>query len=100
MIDEEKHRREFARWVLLLALNNARPIGAWEEVLLSILQAIYPDATRHEVQRELGYLDDSHLVTIKKHSDGRWFLGLTSYGTDIAEYAVDCQPGIARPRRY
>lgn len=100
MIDQAKHRREFMRWVLILALNNARPIGAWEEVLLSIVQGVWPDATRHEMRLALDYLGDRHLADVKKGPDGRWFAELNRYGVDVAEYTVPCEPGIARPEKY
>lgn len=97
MVDQEKQRREFMRWVLLLALNNGRPIGAWEEVLLSIIQGLYADATRLGVRREIDYLGDRGLVQVKKHPDGRWFCELSRNGVDVVEYTVDVDPGIARP---
>lgn len=99
MIDNEKQRREFTRWVLMLALNNARPIGAWEEVLISIVQGIYADVTRTELRRELDYLDERGLVKLQKKPDGRWFSELTRDGVDVVEYTVDVDPGIARPAR-
>ena len=99
MMDDEKQRREFMRWVLLLALNNARPIGAWEEVLVSTVQGIYADATKHEVRRELDYLADRKLAEVKKHPDGRWFGDLTHHGVDFVEYSMDAHPGIARPAK-
>lgn len=99
MIDDEKQRREFMRWVLILALNNAQPVGAWEEVLLSIVRAIYPDATKMEVRRALDYLDERKLIELRKHPDGRWFAKLTYHGVDVAEYTVDVHPGIARPAK-
>ena len=55
----EKQRREHLRWTLLLALNNARPIGAVETLLLSIGQSLYPDASPLEVRRELSYLEEA-----------------------------------------
>lgn len=100
MIDQAKVRRESMRWLILLTLNNARPIGAYEELVLFTLQAIYPDATDVEVRRELDYLSDRDLVGIKKEPSGRWFADLTRYGVDVAEYTVDCDPGIARPPKY
>src|SRR4051812_29160644 len=99
MIDDAKQRREFMRWVLLLALNNARPIGCWEEVLVSTVQGIYADATKLEVRRELDYLEDRSLVELMKKPDGRWFGEITHDGVDIAEYTTDVRPGIARPAR-
>ena len=99
MIDDARQRREFTRWVLLLALYNANPIGCWEEVLVSTVQGIYPDATKLEVRRELDYLFDRKLVDITKHPHGRWFGELNRHGVDIVEYTVGCEPGIARPAK-
>lgn len=99
MFDKEKQRREFSRWVLLRALDNAEPLGAWEEMLLSIIQAIYTDATQNEVRRALDYLTERGLTHVKKHPNGRWFSKLTRAGMDVVEYAVDCDPGIERPEK-
>lgn len=100
LTDLAKTRRESLRWLILLTLNNARPIGAFEEVVLTVAQSVYPDATALEVRRELDYLNDRELVTIDKQPSGRWHTELTRHGVDIAEYTVDCQPGIARPVKY
>lgn len=99
-LDPAKVRRESMRWNILLTLNNARPIGAYEELVLATIQAIYPDATALEVRRELDYLADRKLVELRKEPSGRWFCDLTRYGVDVAEYTVDCAPGIARPGKY
>lgn len=98
-IDLDRQRREFTRWVLMLALNNARPIGAWEEVLVSTMQGVYVDATRQEVRLELDYLEERGLVKIKRRPDGRWFAELSRDGVDVVEYTVDVEPGIARPAK-
>ena len=100
MIDQAKARREHLRWLILLTLNNARPIGAFEGPILSVAQSEYPDATVHELRRELDYLHDRKLVGIERRPDGRWFAELTRYGVDVAEYTVACEPGIARPEKY
>lgn len=100
MVDMVKLRREDIRWQILLTLNNARPIGAYEEVVLTVVRASYPDATALEVRRELDYLTDRELVEIRKEPAGRWFAELSRYGVDVAEYTVDCDPGIARPTKY
>lgn len=100
MIDTAKVRRESIRWNILLILNNARPCGTYEEVVLATLQSIYPDATALELRRELDYLADRRLVDLTREPGGRWFADLTRYGTDVAEYTVDCDPGIARPPAY
>lgn len=99
-VDPAKARREYMRWLLILTLNNARPVGAYEEVVLSTVQAMYPDATNLEMRRELDYLAERGLVKLDKQPSGRWFGDLTRYGVDLAEYTIDCAPGIARPEKY
>ncbi len=99
-IDQAKVRREAIRWFILLTLNNARPVGAYEEVVLVTIQGLYPDATALELRREIDYLADRRLCEVRKEPSGRWFCDLTRYGVDIAEYTVDCAPGISRPAKY
>ena len=60
-IDHSKVRRESLRWLILLTLNNARPMGAQEGPILSVAQSVYPDATQLEVRRELDYLHGREL---------------------------------------
>lgn len=76
-------------WLILLTLNNARPIGAYEELVLATSQAMYPDASALEVRRELDYLADRALVDLRKEPSGRWFADISRYGTDVIEYTVD-----------
>jgi hypothetical protein len=99
-IDLARARREALRWLILLTLNNARPIGAFEGPVLAVAQSEYPDATPLELRRELDYLADRQLVTLDKQPSGKWFADLTRHGVDLAEYTVDCEPGIARPTKY
>jgi hypothetical protein len=89
------------RWMILLTLNNARPIGAADSVILSVVRAEFADGTLYEIRREADYLRDRGLVTIEVPPDnGAWFCDLTREGIDVAEYTVDCHPGIARPGKY
>ena len=97
MVDQAKVRRESMRWNILLTLNNARPIGAYEELVLSTIQAIYPDATALELRRELDYLESRDLVKVFTDPLGQVSADLTRYGMDIVEYTVPVEPGIARP---
>ncbi len=99
-IDYARLRREALRWLILLTLNNARPVGAFEAVVLSVAQSEYPDATPLELRREMDYLHDRQLVKIDKQPTGKWFAELTRHGVDVAEYTVTCEPGIARPAKY
>lgn len=98
--DMAKARREALRWMILLTLNNARPVGAYENLVLTVVQAEYPDATALELRKELDYLADRVLVDLTKEPSGKWRAELTRCGVDIAEYTINCQPGIARPEKY
>lgn len=100
MTDIAKARRESMRWQLLNALNKARPIGAMDVLLLSVMQEIYADCSVNELHSQLEYLADRKLIEIKKQPDGHWHNKLTHYGVDIVEYTVDCYAGIARPAKY
>ncbi len=100
MVDHSKVRRESMRWNLINTLDKARPHTSSEQFLLDVMRAIYPDATALEVRRELDYLADRKLVDLNKTPSGAWFADLTRYGVDIAEYTIDCAPGIARPVKY
>lgn len=99
-IDLNKVRRENLRWYLLLALYNARPEEVCEEIVQGTMRAIYPDASPLEVRQQLDYLSDRKLVELRKEPSGRWWADLTRNGTDIVEYTVDVEPGIARPVKY
>jgi hypothetical protein len=100
MIDQTKVRRETMRWLVILTLHNASPMGAYEELVLATVQGMFQDATALEVRRVLDYLADRDLVKLEKQPAGRWFADLTRFGTDLAEYTVECDPGIARPTKY
>ena len=99
-IDQAKIRRESLRWYLILALYNARPEELCEGIIQSTMRGIYPDVTPIEVRQQLDYLADRELVKLRKEPSGRWWGDLTRFGTDIAEYTIDCDPGIARPTKY
>lgn len=100
MVDIARVRRESIRWTILLVLNNARPVGAHEKTVLSVIQAEYPDSTQQEVRRELDYVFDRELVGIEKHPDGHWTAEITRFGVDLVEYTIPIEPGIARPEKY
>ena len=96
----EKARREGMRWHLINTLNKARPYTSSEVFLLDVMRGIYPDATALELRQQLDYLADRKMVELNKQPSGMWFADLTSLGVDIAEYTVECYPGIARPEKY
>ena len=96
----EKVRRETMRWQILLTLNNARPSGAFEKLVLSVVQSEFLDATQKEVRCELDYLSERQLVDVRRDPDGRWFCKLERFGVDLVDYTLPCEPGIARPEKY
>lgn len=101
MSDMTQIRHELIRWQLLLALNNAREAdGAGEALLLAIIQADHPDATAVELRRELDYLAERCLIRIVKAPNGKWTADINRHGIDMVEYTIDCEPGIARPKKY
>jgi len=100
VIDPQKARREGMRWNILKALHMAAPYTSSEDFLLDIMRGIYPNATQDEVRKQLDYLADRELIELRREPAGTWFADIDRHGTDIVEYAIDCEPGIARPPRY
>ncbi|OTG68296.1 hypothetical protein B9T25_06335 [Acinetobacter sp. ANC 4470] len=100
MTDLVKARRENMRWLLLNALNNARPLGAMDVLLLTVVHAIHPDATARELHTELEYLESKDLIDIERQPTGHWHSKLNALGIDVVEYTVNCPAGIARPTKY
>lgn len=99
--DLEKARRENLRWLILLALNSAQPVGASEQVVFSAITPMMPDLTQLELRRNLDYLAERELITITGRTQmPQWFCKLDRVGLDVVEYTVSCEPGIARPTKY
>lgn len=100
MIDQmNRARREGMRWMLILTLNYARPAAYSLNPVLDVVRQQYPDCTLRELCAELEYLQTRELVKIDRRPDGDWKCALTRHGIDLAEYTIDCEPGIARPSR-
>jgi hypothetical protein len=101
-MDIQKARRENLRWVILLALNSARPYGTSESVVFTaVVSAIaLHDLTQLELRRELDYLAERELVEVTERDSPAWYCKLTRHGVDVVEYTLPCDPGIARPAKY
>lgn len=101
MSNSQGFRTRHLRWLILLTLNHARPAGAEDHLVLRVAQGEYADCTRNELRRELDYLHRRDLIELRRPNDGGpWHADLTRHGVDVAEYTVDCEPGIARPEKY
>lgn len=98
--DPEKSHRETLRWLILLTLNAARPLGAGETLLLDTVRQGVPDCTHRDLRNELDYLAERELLHLESRDSPQWRAKLTRHGTDVAEYTVPCEPGIARPPKY
>lgn len=99
-MDMEKNRREAIRWYVLIAVNSGRPEPVAETLILSAIQSVPIQCTALELRRELDYLADRDLVDLKRHEGAPWTAALTRNGVDVVEYTVECDPGIARPKKY
>ncbi len=99
-VDIERARREELRWIILRALDAARPIGTSESVIRSAIEPVVPDVTLVELRREMSYLEDRNLVSISGKNTPMWFAKLSRDGIDVVEYTIECHPGIARPKNW
>jgi len=100
-IDVEKAKRETLRWLIMVTLDAARPIGTTEGIVLSAIQDVPLAVTQLEIRRELEYLEDRKLIEIEgKGMKPEWHAKLTHHGIDVVEYTVDCHPGICRPKKW
>jgi len=98
-LQASRNRREFMRWIILLAANINRPTHSTQRFLISVIQGEYPDVTDMEVRRELDYLESRDLLKVFTDTLGQVSIDLTRHGIDIAEYTVVVDPGIARPAK-
>jgi hypothetical protein len=94
-----KARRELMRWQLLVSLHIAAPYGMNAVALKPIISATYQDVTDAEIKRHLDYLKERELIHLSTDPLGNLFAKLDRFGFDIAEYTVECDPGIARPSK-
>jgi hypothetical protein len=99
-MDMEKARRESIRWHIMVALNSGRPEPVAEPLILSAIQSIPIECTARELRRELGYLAERELIEVRRLEGAPWIAHLTRHGVDVTEYTVECDPGIARPKKY
>ena len=90
-------RREFIRWLILLAANINRPTHSTQRFLLQVIQGEFPDLTALELRRELDYLHSRNLLVIHTDPVGGVRVELSRDGIDVAEYTVDVEAGIMRP---
>ena len=99
-LDLERSRREALRWRILQTLNVGRPYPIGEDVLLTTVGGPDMPVTPMQLRRELEYLEHRKLIQLAGKCTSLWSAELNRYGVDVVEYTIDCDPGIARPRKY
>lgn len=99
-VDGEKVRRESIRWQVLQAAAGGAPWPVSEALILVWIQAVPIQCTALELRRAMDYLAQRELITLQRNEGAPWFVTLTRDGTDVVEYTVACDPGIARPKKY
>jgi len=97
----EKTRRETLRWRILQTLNIGRPFPVSEDTLMQAVAGPDMPLTQHDLRREIDYLETRELLVVAgRGMQPNWDCKLTRHGVDLAEYEIDCEPGIARPPKY
>lgn len=99
-MDLEKNRREALRWRILQTVNVGRPYVVAEDILFATVAGDDMPVTPTDLRREMDYLEERELIRISGKDTAHWAAELTRAGIDVVEYTTECEPGIARPRKY
>lgn len=98
---DARARREHLRWLILyVLLRFTHDVGANETQLTYTLGAAegLEQLTRPELRAAMIYLDERELIHLERGDHVPiWHAKLTRFGTDVAEYTIECDAGIARP---
>ena len=96
----ERDRREGGRWIILQTIYVGGRAGASEDMMLPPLRSSWLGIDRGWLRDEMDYLERRELVVVDRHELDPWWARLTRTGTDLVEYTIPCEPGIARPPKY
>ena len=88
-----------ARWAIIRTCRVGGHLGATETMIRDVLVAEYLGVNASFIRDQLDYLEKRKLIEIARHEVDPWRATLTRYGYDVADYQVDCDPGIRRPPR-
>ncbi len=99
-LNMEKAKREQLRWLILLALYAAEPMGTSEAVVKNAIEPVVLDVTMMDKRRQLDYLAERNLIKLTQRDCAVWQAKINRYGIDVVEYTVECDPGIARPKQW
>lgn len=99
LLDIPRAEREYLRWILLLALWYARPVGTSEGTLLRASEDAGIRATQLMVRQELNYLKGCNLILVN-NENALWTASILPDGENIVDYRKQCPEGIARPAKW
>ena len=68
--------QQHLRFVILETLHAATPIGAYDLVVLHVVQAAYPTLTLETLRHELDYLYHCGLIDLDRLPRGKWIVEL------------------------
>lgn len=87
-------------WILYVLGKYATGVGANETQISYTLGAAegLESLTRKELRAALVYLQERELIHLENGDHMPfWRAKLTRVGTDLVDYTIPCEPGIARP---
>ena len=85
------------RWEILRTLHVGGHLGATEAMCQQVVNAAFVGVTAETLRNQFDYLEKRKLIEIQRSDLDPWRATLSRHGTDLVEYRVDCEPGIARP---
>ena len=87
------------RWAIIRTCRVGGHLGATETMIREVIVVDYLGADRTFIRDQLDYLQKRKLIELERSEVEPWRATLTRYGYDVADYQVDCEPGIRRPPR-
>ena len=80
-------------------IDEAMLPGARWDILRTLKVGGHLGVTKRWIRDQLAYLESRKLIGIERSEVEPWRAVLTRHGHDIADYQVECEPGIRRPPR-
>lgn len=87
------------RWSILRTCRVGGHLGATEVMIREVIVADFLAAHREFIRDQLHYLEARKLIQVERSEVKPWRATLSRHGYDVADYQVDCEPGISRPPR-
>ena len=96
----DRDRREGGRWIILQTVYVGGRMGASEDMILPPLRSSWLNVGRGWLRDQMDYLERRELIEVDRRDLDPWWARLTREGTDLVEYTIPCEAGIARPPKY